>query len=193
MTGESWFDELLRRVVAGDEQAAAQLVQQYEPLIRRDIRFRLRDRRVRRLFDSMDICQSVLASFFVRVAAGQFELREPGDLIKLLLTMTRNKLAKQLQRQRRQRRDDRRTVGEVETLGLAEQDASPSRIAIGKELLQEVHRRLNDEERRLADMRTQGLGWEEVAASEGGTAEARRKQFARAVDRVVGEMGLDEV
>jgi RNA polymerase sigma-70 factor (ECF subfamily) len=189
---DSSFDELLRRVAAGDEQAAAQLVQQYEPLIRRDIRFRLRDRRVRRLFDSMDICQSVLASFFVRVAAGQFELREPRDLVKLLLTMTRNKLAKQLQRQRRQRRDDRRTVGEVETLGLAEQDASPSRIAIGKELLLEVNRRLSDEERRLAEMRSEGLGWEEVAASVGGTAEARRKQLARAVDRVVVEMGLEE-
>jgi hypothetical protein len=42
-------------------------------------------------------------------------------------------------------------------------------------------------------MRSQGLSWEEVAAALGGTAEARRKQLARAVDRVVGEMGLDEV
>jgi RNA polymerase sigma-70 factor (ECF subfamily) len=179
--------------MAGDEQAAAHLVQQYEPYIRRDIRFRLRDQRVRRLFDSMDICQSVLGSFFVRVAAGQFELRQPDDLVKLLLTMTRNKLAKQLQRQRRQRRDDRRTVGEVENLGLADEEASPSRIAIGKEMLQEVNRRLSEEERQLAEMRGQGLGWEEVAASLGGTAEARRKQLARAVDRVVVEMGLDEV
>jgi hypothetical protein len=29
------------------------------------------DRRICRLFDSMDICQSVLKSFFVRTAAGQ--------------------------------------------------------------------------------------------------------------------------
>jgi hypothetical protein len=81
----------------------------------------------------------------------------------------------------------------VENLGLAEQVASPSRVAIGKEMLQEVNRRLNDEERRLAEMRSQGLGWEEVATVLGGTAEARRKQLARAVDRVVEEMGLDEV
>jgi RNA polymerase sigma-70 factor (ECF subfamily) len=193
VTPEPSFDELLQRVQAGDEHAAARLVQEFEPFIRRDIRFRLRDARARRLLDSMDICQAVLGSFFVRAAAGQFELRDRADLLKLLLSMARNKLAKELQRQRRQRRDARRTVGAVENLGLAEPGASPSRVAIGKELLQEVRRRLNDEERRLAELRGQGLGWEEVAASLGGTAEARRKQLARAVDRVVVELGLDEV
>jgi hypothetical protein len=38
----------------------------------------------------MDICQSVLATFFVRVAAGEYDLKEPDDLIKLLPNMTRN-------------------------------------------------------------------------------------------------------
>ena len=59
--------ECIRRVRAGDEQAAAELVRRYEPLIRREVRFQLEDRRLCRVFDSMDICQSVLASFFVRV------------------------------------------------------------------------------------------------------------------------------
>jgi hypothetical protein len=67
----------------------------------------------------MDICQSVLAIFFVRVAVGQDDLKEPDDLSKLLLTMTRNKMAEKMRHQHRLRRDSRRTVGGVEELALA--------------------------------------------------------------------------
>src|SRR5262249_30572064 len=127
----------MREVRSGDEHAAARLVREFEPFVRRDLRFRLRDERARRLIDSMDVCQSVLASFFVRAAAGQFDLREPKDLLNLLISMSRNKLAKQLQSQRRQRRDSRRTVGGVEDLGLAQPGPRPSQIVSGKELLEE--------------------------------------------------------
>jgi RNA polymerase sigma-70 factor (ECF subfamily) len=186
------FADLLRRVQAGDEQAAAQLVRDFTPVIRRDLRFRLRDARARRQLDSMDICQSVLANFFVRVAAGQFDLKEPEDLANLLLVMTRNKVAERVRHQHRQRRDSRRTVGEVETLAVAGADPTPSRVAAGKELLEEVRRRLNDEERHLADLRAQGASWEEIATSLGGTPGARRKQLARALDRVTRDLGLGQ-
>lgn len=46
--------------------------------------------------DSMDISQSVLTNFFVRVATLQYDLKESGDLIRLLITMTRNKVAEKL-------------------------------------------------------------------------------------------------
>src|SRR5262249_59543885 len=65
------FDELLRRVRAGDEQAAARLVHDFEPFIRRDIRFRLRDPRLRRLFDSLALSHTAPATFFVPVARRQ--------------------------------------------------------------------------------------------------------------------------
>ena len=123
------FDELIRRVSVGDDQAAARLVRDFEPVVRRVLRARLRaNTRARREFDSMDICQSVMANFFVRAAAGQFDLKEPGDLIKLLLTATRNKVAEKMRGQHRQRRDRRRTVGGVEDLALAGHDASPSSV-----------------------------------------------------------------
>jgi RNA polymerase sigma factor (sigma-70 family) len=187
------FDELIRRVGAGDDQAAARLVRDFEPAVRRVLRARLRtNTRARGEFDSMDICQSVMANFFVRAAAGQFDLKEPDDLIKLLLTMTRNKVAEKMRRQHRQRRDSRRTVGGVEELALAGQDPSPSRVLAGKELLEEVRQRLGEDDRRLVELRNQGLGWEEIAASLGGTAGARRNQLARALDRVASELKLDE-
>ena len=43
---------------------------------------------------------------------------------------------------------------------------------------------LTAEERRLADLRAQGCDWAEIAARLGGSAEACRKQLARALDRV---------
>ena len=192
MSVPSPFAEYVLRIRAGDGRAAEELVRQYEPLIRREVRLRLEDRRLGRLFDSMDVCQSVLKSFFVRTAAGQFDLDEPGQLVRLLVTMTRNKLASEARRQHRQKRDTRRTSGTDDGLaGVASTDPSPSVALADRDLVEEVRRRLTDDERAMAELRGEGLGWEEIAGRVGGTAQARRVQFSRAVDRVARDMNLD--
>jgi RNA polymerase sigma-70 factor (ECF subfamily) len=194
MFDPSAFTALMTRVRAGDEQAATELVRQYEPLIRREVRLRLEDRRLGRLFDSMDVCQSVLASFFLRTAAGQYDLERPEQLIKLLVSMTRNKLASAARRQHRQRRDNRRVVsGKAEALdAVASAGPSPSSLVAGQELLARLRQSLTEEEQQIADLRGQGLAWAEVAARLGGTAQARRMQLVRAVERIARELGLDE-
>jgi RNA polymerase sigma-70 factor (ECF subfamily) len=187
--------ELFRRVRAGDEQAAAELVRRYEPAIRRRVRvwLRLQDPRLRRVFDSMDVCQSVLASFFVRAAAGQYDLEEPGQLIALLFRMARHKLAHQVTRQQAARRDVRRDEGSgPDAPEAADTAASPSSQVAGRELLEEFRRRLDAEERQLAERRADGRAWADIAEELGGTAEGRRKQLARALDRVAQQLGLDE-
>src|SRR5438309_2196398 len=102
MSAPDSFDDLIRRVRAGDQAAAAELVRRYEPAICRAVRFRLADSRLVRLLDSMDICQSVLASFFVIAAAGQYDITQPEQLLKLLVAMARNKLALEARAQQRQ-------------------------------------------------------------------------------------------
>jgi RNA polymerase sigma-70 factor (ECF subfamily) len=185
---------LRTRIRAGDERAAAELVRQFEPLIRREVHYQLRDRRLYRLFDSMDICQSVLASFFVRTAAGQYDLDSREQLVKLLVQMARNKLASAARKQNRQRRDSRRVdpdgVDRIEAV--SDRSPSPSDLIAGEELLERFRRSLSDEEQKIADLRGQGVGWVDIAARLGGTAEARRSQLARAIDRVSRELGLDE-
>jgi RNA polymerase sigma-70 factor (ECF subfamily) len=185
--------ELIGRVRSGDAEAAAELVRRYEPAIRQRIRvwLRLQDPRLRRVFDSVDVCQSVLGSFFIRVAAGQYDLEEPGQLVALLFSMARHKLAHQVTRQQAQRRDVRRDQADVEAAQMGDPAASPSEVVAGRELLDEVRRRLGAEERRLADLRGEGKSWAEVAAELGGTAAARRKQLARALERVCEELGLE--
>lgn len=188
------FAELLQRVRAGEQQAAADLVRQYEPLIRREVRLRLEDQRLRRTLDSLDICQSVLASFFVRTAVGEYDLQEPQQLIRLLITMTRHKVASAARRQYRQKRDSRRVeAGDSQALaGVAKDEPTPSGIVVGEELLQRARSLFHGEESKIAELRGQGESWEEIAQQLGGTAQARRVQFARAVARVSQELGLSE-
>lgn len=194
MSEDASFRDLIVRVRAGDEQAAATLVQRYEPAIRRAARLRLRDERLRRVLDSMDICQSVLASFFLRAATGQYELDTPDQLLRLLATMARHKVADQVDHQRAARRDHRRLeAGSTEDREVVGPEATPSRYVAARELLEETRRRLSPEERHLLDLRQQGLEWGEIAAQVGGSQEALRKKLTRAVDRVAQELGLDEV
>ena len=69
------YADFIGRIRHGDERAAEELVRRYEPEIRLEVRgwLRLRNPALRRVFDSMDICQSVLASFFARAAVGDFD------------------------------------------------------------------------------------------------------------------------
>ena len=192
MSNARTFTELLRRVRAGDQDAALELVRDYEPEIRREVRLRLTDPKLRRTIDSLDICQSVFGNFFVRAAAGQFDLVRPEDLLRLLVKMARNKV---IDRHRRERVRSSRARPAPATVTPRNEPTdpgpSPSSIASGKELLDEARRRMTDEERQIADARTRGQTWEEVAKSCGGNAEALRKRLARACDRVVAELGLD--
>jgi RNA polymerase sigma factor (sigma-70 family) len=187
------FRSLLGRVRAGDEQAATELVRSYEPAIRRAARVRMADARLGRLLDSTDICQSVMASFFVRAAAGVYDLETPDQLLRLLATMARNKLANQANRLRAARRDQRRTDGGDFALEAATtRDAHPSVQVATRELLGEVRRRLTADERQIFERREQGSDWAEIALSLGSTPEAIRKRHTRAINRVARQLGLDE-
>jgi RNA polymerase sigma-70 factor (ECF subfamily) len=193
MGEDTSFEELMRRVRAGDGAAAEQLVRRFEPTIRRVVRVRLLDARLKRLFDSMDICQSVFGSFFVHAALGDYDLSTPEQLLGLLVTMSRKKVVDQSRRAGAARRDYRRTkeAADGQEKLWAADDPSPSRQVAGQELLEEFRRRLTDAERQIADRRSAGLNWQEVAAELGGNPDALRKQLARGVQRVSRELGLE--
>jgi RNA polymerase sigma-70 factor (ECF subfamily) len=186
------FAEFLARIRAGDARAAEELVRRCEPAIRLAVRTRLTDPALRQQFDSLDVCQSVLASFFVRAAAGQYDLSDPSQLVGLLVRMAQNKLAGQARFHLRQRRDARQATGLDGGAGPpADAGPGPERVVAGRDLLEALRGRLTPEEREVADRRGAGQGWAEIAAALGGTAEGRRKQLKRALDRVAPELGLE--
>ncbi|WZO99356.1 ECF-type sigma factor [Isosphaeraceae bacterium EP7] len=191
MIGTVQFDDFIAKIRGGDEDAARELVRHFEQVIRREVHLRLDDRRLYRLFDSVDISQSVLASFFTRASSGGFDLETPEQLVGLLIQMTRNKVAFQVRRHRTLRRDSRKTDARpVDEIGLASPSLGPSEQASDQDLFEAVRARLGVEERRLVELRAEGWEWPEIAARLGGTAQARRVQLARAVNRVAREMEL---
>src|SRR4051812_2689698 len=152
MTDSPTYDDLIRRVRAWDPDAASELIRDYEPAIRRAVRVRLADARLGNLLDSMDICQSVLKSFFVRAAAGQYDLGSPEQLLKLLSSMARNKLITQARREHAGCRDRRRVVCEgPDEDRLVAPGGGPSGEVDARDLVQEVQRRLSAGERRILE------------------------------------------
>ncbi len=189
---EPSFAEFIRRIRAGDERAAAELVERYEPAIRRAVRVRLRDPRLRRLIESVDICQSVFATFFVRTALGQYDLETPDQLLRLLATIARNKLACQANREHADRRDQRRINPGAVIENCADPGSSPSHQVSNREIVQEARRRMTPEELAILVRRDQGMEWAEIAAEMGGRPNALRIRLSRAVVRITRQLGLDE-
>lgn len=188
------FLELINRLRQGDEQAAYQLVQSYESVIRIAIRARLRDPVYNRVFDSMDICQSVMASFFPRAVLGQYHFDEPKQLVNLLIRMAQSKLSNQVRRHRAQRRDVKRDISHDDSRAeeVVDGKAPASQIIQARELLASIKHLLTPEEQLMVDMRRKGFRWDEIAEKLGGTPEARRKQFQRFMEVISKELKLDD-
>jgi RNA polymerase sigma-70 factor (ECF subfamily) len=185
--------DLIRRVRSGDPRAATELVDRFEPYVRRAVRVEMRDPRLRRVFDSSDFCQSVWASFLARLALGQFHVDRPEQLVRLLATMARNKVASRARRPGITREvkltPDERSDREARFI---DPSPDPSRTVAGSELLQAVRDRLSQDERRLSDLRIDGRTWSEIAAEVGGNPDSLRFRLTRALDRVARELGLDD-
>jgi RNA polymerase sigma-70 factor (ECF subfamily) len=191
---DSTFQDLINRVRARDEQAAAELVRLYEPEIRRIARIRLADADLRRLLDSADVCQSVFIRFFARVTAGQFELTSPEQLLGLLVTMANNRISDLARMHRAKRRAGTGPgrPGTPEQLeGVADPRAGPPQVAALRDVYDAIRDCLSDEDRYLVDQRGLGREWADIAAEVGGNPENLRKRLGRALDRAVRQLGLD--
>jgi len=187
------FAELVKRAGQGEREAAQSLIEQYESAIRRQVRFTLMDNKLRRVLEETDICQSVMGQFFGGLGAGRFELNGPEQLIGLLKQMVKNKIIDQARYWRAGRRDYLRNITPIDPDHHDEPyspEATPSRVVEDTEFLAEFESRLSDWERMIFGLRRQGMNWPEIASRAGGGAEAIRKRFERALDRVGRTLNL---
>ena len=184
------FPELIRLARAGDEEAAARLAHEFEPFIRRFVRFRMRTRsnhdRLRPEMDSADICQSIFKSLFVGLREGRFELNRPEQLAKLLSAMVRFKVATKARRLNvTLRRSSSWTAPRR-----ADSGAGPEKPVEDRDLW----RRSSSCSRRMS-WSSWSAGWtisrgRSIALAVGGTAEGLRKKLARAPRKGPGPSGL---
>ena len=109
MGSDATFDEVMRRVRAGDESAETALFQQY---VRRLIALAARqfDARMRDRADVELVVLSACKSFFLRNRRGEFQVDDWGELWSVLAMITLRKCAKRLRHLRAARRDAGREV-----------------------------------------------------------------------------------
>ncbi len=94
MNSNEESDNLLKRFEQGDEHAARQIFERYAVRLTALARSRLNQELVRHV-DPEDIVQSAFRSFFRRAGDGNYSVKAPGDLWRLLATITVNKLRHQ--------------------------------------------------------------------------------------------------
>ncbi len=186
------FRALVDRLHKGESDAAEQIVRQYEPEIRRIVRSRLRDPRLRRVVDSMDICQSVFGRFFVQVTVGGYDLNSEKDLVKLLTRMATNKVIDKHRTEDSQRRlVQSRIDAELEGTAPSTGSTLPESPVVFDELFERIQERLSEREREVSRLRTQGMSWMDIAKELGESPQAVRKRLERACIRVTKELGID--
>jgi RNA polymerase sigma-70 factor (ECF subfamily) len=191
MAEDPAFLDLIRRVRAGDPQACAELVRDYERFVRRVVRLRL-PANLAAVCSHSDVCQTVLGCFFVRARLGEYELTTPQQLVQLLSGMARNKALKALRREHADCRDARRRAARpVEEHGVADAGQTPSELVAHDELVRKAEEMLPEPERQVVELLRQGLKWPQIAARLGGGAEAVRKRHERARADVLRRLGLE--
>ena len=184
MLDDQEFQLLMLKTRQGDHDAAQKLVELYEPEIRRVARMRMTDPKLRRIVDSMDICQSVFGNFFRNAVTGDLELNTPNQLLGLLVTMTRNRVVDEHRRQTRKKRNAGETPLVAESQMLVEDSPGPKTAFELKDLLTQVRAKFTAEELKIADYRNSGLTWDEISVELGESSEVLRKRLERAIDRV---------
>jgi RNA polymerase sigma factor (sigma-70 family) len=166
-----------------DPQLIDDLMRRIDPFLRRVIRLRLLDGRVRHAVDTTDILQSLLKDFLRRKGVEASSTSEPFALEAWLAAGVRNKVVSRL-------RKERRHAGNLlADLDLASCARSPEQQAEDREFIQALRGRLSAAEDRLFDLRSQGLAWGEIAAATGNTSDGVRMRLRRAITRVLGELG----
>jgi RNA polymerase sigma factor (sigma-70 family) len=186
------FARLVRQVRDHDPAAFAELMRCYEADVCRMVESHLRNTRLGRLVDAGDVWQVVLLRFFTLASNGHFDLDDPAQLLHLLQKIATNELRDQARWGSRERRSlTRELAGNDRALGaVADWHAGPAQVAEEHDLLDNVLHRLHRKERELAVGWAEGKDWDELARETGGTAESARKQFARAMTRLAGQLSV---
>jgi RNA polymerase sigma factor (sigma-70 family) len=185
------LQQLIKRIRAGDPDAATEYFRDYEPHVRRVIRARLRIPGARRVADSSDICQLVLASFLVGSAVGRYSVDDSSAMKKFLAAIAKRR-AIDLTRKPELRKPSVPVVGPgVKGVDPVDQGTSPSVQLEFRELIEKADRLMTKNEKAIAEMRKDGLTWEQIGQRLGKTSDAVRKAYDRAFERIMRELGLE--
>ncbi|MCU0708158.1 MAG: hypothetical protein MUF23_07700 [Pirellula sp.] len=186
------FGQRLARLRSGEPEEVEWFVRQYEPYLRRAIRFRLSRTALKAIADSVDVCQSVLSGFLLRLSAGDYQIECEQHLKHLLISIANKKFLMLNRRESAAKRDRDQTVSLSHIPEVAApQSENPASGVELKELMTEVRNRLNADELRLLELRRSGKSWREIAEEIHEEEPLLRQRLSRAIRRVAAELHLD--
>jgi RNA polymerase sigma factor (sigma-70 family) len=181
------FQRLIARVRQGEDTAMAELVAQYEPRVRAAARVLLGPA-LRPHLDSLDLAQSVHRTLFLGLRQDKFELSDPQQLVALLLTVVRRKVAHEWRRAQRQQRLSQADQLPADDAG----EPTAEEAAVVNEAIARVLDSLEGVDRRMIELRLAGLRTSEVARQLGLDARVLRARLSRLRQRLRDEGVLSE-
>lgn len=181
------FAELLARVRDGDEAATIQLVKRYEARVRLTARVLLGPA-LRPHLDSVDIAQSVHRTLLFGLKHDKFDLNSSDQLLALLLTVVRRKVAHQWRKAQRQRRLSTATDSMESPVSLLAAMVSPQHDPAGSAAINDsvtqLLQGLDGTDRQAIELRLSGYSTVEVAAELGLDARVLRARLSRLRQRL---------
>jgi RNA polymerase sigma-70 factor, ECF subfamily len=164
------FNELMTRLRAGDDEAAARVFERFARRLVGLARSQL-DAKTRGHVDPEDIVQSVYRSFFMRYERGEFHLADWDSLWGMLTVITARKCLNRAAYFRTARRDVRRQVplaeGDDSPLQLLARDPTPDEAALLTETVQGLMADLDERERTMLSLSLQGYTVQEISPQVG--------------------------
>ena len=159
MSEATTFDDLMARLRAGEDAAAAEVFGRCADRLMGLARSRL-DSAIRQKVGPEDVVQSAMRSFFVRNVAGQFDIRDWHSLWMLLMVITVRKCVKQARRFRCDRRNVRREVPVPPTpearWELASGDPTPVEAAVLAETVKQLMTALEPRDQQIFSLSLEG-------------------------------------
>lgn len=157
--------------------------------LRRRARTRLRQYGLAGQAESMDICNDVMADLARRF---QDQPMTVDDALAYVLRAIDNQVFDTFRLLARKCRDFRRNESApIEDYGFAGSDASPSQIAVRREVLDRIHEMLPEQDARAIDLMLENRDWNEIGKEVGLKPDTARMRVRRAIDRVRHEFSVD--
>lgn len=188
MEQDDVFDELMRRVRAGDNDAAEQIYLQYAHRVIGLARNRLSSL-IRQKEDPDDVAQSVFKSFFRAQQAGQFQLEDREGLWKILFVITLRKCARRAERYGAQRRNAQK---EVELTDEIASEPAPEEALLLTETLEDLLRDLPERERPILVLALNGCSPSEISTQIGRTERTVYRVLKRVREKLEAARFADE-
>lgn len=195
MSDERGDRTLANEAVDGDRQAFDVIFGRYSEKLIRLAKSRISDRLAARI-EAEDVVQSVFRTFFGRMQEGRFHFNEENDLWKLLVSITLNKLRNQVDWHTAAKRDvaaeqpmSGATSSQLNAFDLDGESPSPEAVVAFVDLLEHFMAELRDGDRKILELRLQGLTQDEIAHEVGCTERTVRRVLER-IKQIGEEQGM---